>query len=44
MNTLVALVKEIFLETFYEEKKKKQLAFFTIFYISYKSDIKSFLK
>ena len=28
MNTLVALVKEIFLETFYEEKKKKAIGIF----------------
>ena len=31
MNTLVALVKEIFLETFYEEKKKSNWHFLQFF-------------
>ena len=44
MNDLRTLVKNSFKESFYEEKKKKQLMFLSAFFISYKNDVKFFLK
>ena len=43
VDTLRLLTYEVFLKTYYE-KRKKVIKFFTNFYISYKSDIKIFLK
>ena len=43
MDAIMALIYIIFLETFYE-KIKKELIFFTVFYISHKNCIKIFLK
>ena len=44
MNDLRTLVNNSFKESFYEEKKKKQLMFLSAFFISYKNDVKFFLK
>ena len=41
-NALRALVHKLFLEIFYE-KMIKQLILLTFFYISHKSDVKTFL-
>ena len=42
---VLVLVYEIFFRNFLMEKEqKKQLIFFTVFYISYESNIKFFLK
>ena len=43
MNALRTFVSESFYKSFYE-KRKKVIGFLTIFSISYKSDIKIFLK
>ena len=43
MNALRLLDKEIFLEIFYE-KRKKNLIFLMDFYIFYESGVKNFLK
>lgn len=42
-DALRVLVKKIFLEKFYG-KRKRQLIFITVFYISNESDVKTFLK
>ena len=44
MNDLRTLVNNSFKESFYEEKKKKQLMFLSAFFISHKNDVKFFLK
>ena len=43
MDALRSFVNELFIETFYEIRKKKW-TFLTTFYISYESDIQIFLK
>ena len=42
MDALKVLVQEVFLKTFYG--KKKVINFLIAFYVSYKSDITTFLK
>ena len=44
-DAIKALVNNLFKENFYEKrKKKKQLMFWQFFFISHKSDVKTFLK
>ena len=42
MSVLRALVKNPIKESFYEKRKKKAINILTVFFISYKSDIKTF--
>ena len=44
MNALRALVNNPFKESFYGKRKKKVIKILTAFFISHKSDVKSFLK
>ena len=43
-GALRALVKNSFKENFYRKRKKKPINVLTAFFISHKSDIKTFLK
>ena len=43
-NTFRALVNNLFKESFYEKRKKKVINILTIFFISHKSSVKTFLK
>ena len=42
MSVLRALVKNPIKESFYEKRKKKAINILTVFFISHKSDIKTF--
>ena len=46
MNALRALVNNLFKENLYEKRKEKKKAInvLTVFFISHKSDVKTFLK
>ena len=44
MSALRALVNNLFKESFYGKWKKKMINILTTFFISHKSDIKTFLK
>ena len=43
-SALMALIKNPIKESFYGKRKKKVINILTIFFISYKNDIKTFLK
>ena len=44
MSALRALVKNPVKESFYEKRKKKTINVLTVFFISHKSNVKTFLK
>ena len=44
MSVLRALVKNPVKKSFYEKRRKKTINVLIVFFISYKSDVKTFLK
>ena len=43
-DAIRALINNLFKENFYEKRKKKVINVLTVFFISHKSDVKTFLK